>query len=291
MKTKSLPWFRFYTEAADDPKVHRLSDSLYRFWINCLCLAGRHRGILPPIDDIAYHVRKPAAKTLAMRKELSTFGLLDELRPGEFTPHNWAIRQYEADVSTSRVKRFRERRKEPRETSNETDETVSETVSETDETVSETHGNGFMKRFPSVSVSVSDSVSSKKKSSLRKVPREITNAEILDFEANRPAPKPLSKTFPVWFARWTALTKRKQREQDAMRAWIGVVDEDEADLVMACLERYGRSDEVARGVVCNPDKWIYDQSQDGWAGDWPPARASPTWAQKPDRRPDPSQIL
>lgn len=174
MKTKALPWFRFYTEAADDPKIARLSDPLHRFWVNCLCLAGRHQGVLPSIDDIAYHVRKPAVKVLAMRLELSACGLLDELQPDKFTPHNWASRQYEADVSTSRVKKFRERRKEPRSRADETvDETFHETQDTVSETVDETGGNRFMKRFPSVSVS--DSVSGFTEKSARE-----TTAILLD---------------------------------------------------------------------------------------------------------------
>lgn len=172
MKTKSLPWFRFYTEVPDDPKIHRLSDALHRFWVNCLCLAGRHQGVLPEVGDIAYHVRKPDAKVLVMRGELVDYGLIDEVSPGKFIPHNWASRQYEADVSTSRVKRFRDKKKT-------VSETVDETVSETDETVDETVGNGFMKRFPSVSVSVSasdsESVSEKKEvvRQIREPPRDL----------------------------------------------------------------------------------------------------------------------
>ncbi len=75
--------------------------------------------------------------------------------------------------------------------------------------------------------------------------------------------------FDLWWARWVVLTKRKQRNEQALSAWIGHVDESDAPRVMACLERYGSSDEVRRGIVTNADKWIYEQSRDNWEGDWP----------------------
>ncbi len=78
-----------------------------------------------------------------------------------------------------------------------------------------------------------------------------------------------SKEFGNFWARWGALTHRIQRHADALRAWIGVVEPGEESAVMACLERYGASDEVLRGVVSNPEKWLYEQARDEWRGDWP----------------------
>lgn len=75
--------------------------------------------------------------------------------------------------------------------------------------------------------------------------------------------------------RWGALTKRSQSKQAAGVAWFAVVVPETIDVVLACLERYGASDEVARGVVMNPDKWLYVQARDDWTGTWPTARASP----------------
>ncbi len=78
-----------------------------------------------------------------------------------------------------------------------------------------------------------------------------------------------SKEFGNFWARWGALTHRIQRHADALRAWIGVVEPGEEPAVMECLERYGASDEVLRGVVSNPEKWLYEQARDDWRGDWP----------------------
>ncbi len=176
-KPKALQWFRFYTEVVDDPKIHRLSDVLHRFWINCLCLAGRNGGVLPAVDDIAFHIRKPAAKVALMMRELVTLELLEEVSPEKLKPHNWSNRQYEGESSSSRVRHFRERRMKQRET-------VSETLHETDETLHETERNGKVKRLPSAllcSVSdllCSDSVSEVKKNSLRSKSAKRSTAEI-----------------------------------------------------------------------------------------------------------------
>lgn len=239
---KPRSWFRFYVEVPDDPKIHRLSDALYRLWVTCLCLAARHNGILPNLDDVAYRARKPAARVKAMLLELASpaCGLLDQLEDGSFTPHNWKARQYETDNSTSRVREFRDRRKEPRPLADETvDETLQRVSIETN-----------MQRFCSVSVSESGF-------DLKKLPTEAK------------LPGAVSTSFRQFWDRWCALTGRRVRESYACQAWISVVDFETESAAMACLERYGVSNEVRRGAVTNPDKWIYEQARDRWHADWP----------------------
>jgi hypothetical protein len=102
-------WFRMHESTLDDPKVQqRLSDSQFRAWVNLLCLACRHDGVLPPLVDIAFALRrteKEAAKVIA---ELIKHELIDETETG-IEPHNWHGRQYKSDVSNERVKRHRQR--------------------------------------------------------------------------------------------------------------------------------------------------------------------------------------
>ncbi len=78
----------------------------------------------------------------------------------------------------------------------------------------------------------------------------------------------LYREFAPFWESWCALTGRRQRESIACQAWISVVTLELAPAAMACLKRYGSSDEVARGVVTNPDRWIYDQARDKFAGEW-----------------------
>ncbi len=62
---------------------------------------------------------------------------------------------------------------------------------------------------------------------------------------------------------------RKQHKDAACHEWVSVVDVDSEPLVFACLSRYLASDEVSRGAVANPEKWLMEQYRDGWAGTWP----------------------
>lgn len=122
-KTSPLPWFRFYTEALDDPKVQRLPPHLFKTWVNLLCLASQNNGDLPSLDDIAFRLRLSAQDAEQQISELVLAGLID-ITPHGRTPHNWSKRQYVSDNSTDRVRKHRQKKAE-------TPCNVSETASET----------------------------------------------------------------------------------------------------------------------------------------------------------------
>jgi hypothetical protein len=103
-------WFRLYDELLDDPKVQRLSGEDFKAWVNILCLSSRNAGTLPPAKDIAFSLRLDVRKTTAMLERLKDAGLIDEVGGG-LSPHKWGERQYKSDVSTDRVKAFRQRKK------------------------------------------------------------------------------------------------------------------------------------------------------------------------------------
>jgi hypothetical protein len=103
-------WLRLYTSILNDPKVQRLKAEHFKGWINLLCLAKEQDGILPELPDIAFCLRISETEAQELVSTLQRNGLLD--KSGEhFTPHNWESRQYVTDVSTDRVRRFRERRR------------------------------------------------------------------------------------------------------------------------------------------------------------------------------------
>lgn len=120
----SLPWFRFYTEALDDPKVQRLDASTFKHWVNLLCLAARHNGALPHESDIAFALRIDEVAVSSLLDRLVIAGLIDVRKGGPngsyIAPHNWDKRQYKSDTSTERVKRFRQRSRNVTETASET---------------------------------------------------------------------------------------------------------------------------------------------------------------------------
>jgi 5-methylcytosine-specific restriction endonuclease McrA len=108
--TSSLPWFRFYDEALDDPKIQRMPPALFRYWVNVLCLANRGspRGALPPIEDVAFALRIDEETAGKLMAELRRRGLIDDV-DGAATPHNWGSRQFKGDNASQRVKAYRER--------------------------------------------------------------------------------------------------------------------------------------------------------------------------------------
>lgn len=112
-------WFRMYDELLDDPKVQRLSGDDFKAWVNILCLASRADGSLPTVSDIAFALRLDPKKADSMFRRLTDAGLIAEV-DGVSKPNKWDARQYKSDVSTGRVKRFRERSKGVSETPPET---------------------------------------------------------------------------------------------------------------------------------------------------------------------------
>jgi hypothetical protein len=99
-------WFRMYAEVLNDPKAQRLRDADFRGWVNVLCLACQHDGVIPSDDDIAFALRIDVRKAKKLMETLAEAGLIDVTETGR-APHNWSGRQYKSDVSTDRVKRFR----------------------------------------------------------------------------------------------------------------------------------------------------------------------------------------
>lgn len=246
-------WFRAYDEALDDPKIQMLSDKLHRFWWACLCLASKHEGYLPPVQEIAWRLRKSPEVVADMIAELYERRLLD--REGEtFSPHNWAYRQFESDISTSRVREFRERKRNAAETSSKRDETVSETAPE------QTHIQNRADTYTETEL------------------RAPEPPPPIPFPQKPQPPKPTAADLDHISLRWQEfwdLYPRKQRQDFAASQYLSLVTVHCEAAVFACLSRYLASDEVARGVVANPDKWLFEQHRNGWQGDWPRARDSP----------------
>jgi len=112
-------WFRFYDDAVNDPKLLRLPDDLFRAWVTLLCIASKNEGVLPPAEDIALALRIKPAKVCEWITKLVRGGLIDQAG-NSFAPHNWKGRQYKSDVSTDRVKRFRNGKRNVSETASET---------------------------------------------------------------------------------------------------------------------------------------------------------------------------
>lgn len=120
----SMPWFRFFHEALDDPKVQALDGETFKAWVNILCLACRHEGKLPSQQDIAFALRMDNIACGSVLDRLAIAGLIATRKGGAngsyIAPHKWEERQYKSDSSSERVKRYRQRSKKRYETVTET---------------------------------------------------------------------------------------------------------------------------------------------------------------------------
>jgi hypothetical protein len=103
-----------------------------------MCLSAENGGDLPPVEDIAYHLRIPDVETIELMRQLSDAGFLDMSEDGPPVLHNWNGRQQFSaiDNSADRVRKFRERQKEKQAENDEESSlfpeipvTVTETVS------------------------------------------------------------------------------------------------------------------------------------------------------------------
>lgn len=115
-------WFRFYNRVLNDHKVQSLPAHLFKAWVNCMCIASENealRGSLPNIEAVAYALRVTILKADATVSALVAARLF-EWRNGICYAHDWEEWQFQSDVSTDRVKRFRERLRNVSETEDET---------------------------------------------------------------------------------------------------------------------------------------------------------------------------
>ncbi len=84
------------------------------------------------------------------------------------------------------------------------------------------------------------------------------------------APELSGSAFKDWIDPWPRISDF----DSAARAWISVIkDPDSEAAAFSARDRYLASDEVSRGVVAAPHKWLFEQSRSGWAGKWPPKQS------------------
>jgi hypothetical protein len=85
----------------NDAKVQRLPGERFKAWVNLLCVASKHDGILPPLADLAFALRLGEDKIAALLEELAEKGLLDPVagEPLRYAPSRWSERQYKSDAT------------------------------------------------------------------------------------------------------------------------------------------------------------------------------------------------
>ena len=108
----SLPWFRFYREVKDDPKMGELDDATFRVFVECLCWAcecERSGCTGLKMDGVNWAFRRNVTETL---QKLLQKQVLHINEAGELCVTNWEKRQMSSDSSTERVRKYRAKQNE-----------------------------------------------------------------------------------------------------------------------------------------------------------------------------------
>ncbi len=113
------PWIRLYTDSRHKAKLQRLPDHLFKFLINCWTATADNNDELPAIPDLAWDLKIDEGLCGSYVAHLMSIGLLDQIED-KVLPHNWLDRQFLSDISTERVRQFRQRHMKRHETVSET---------------------------------------------------------------------------------------------------------------------------------------------------------------------------
>jgi len=101
-----------YTSTVNNAKVQSLPSPLFKAWVNLLCLAKDNEGAIPPIEEVAFQLRCTEVQARRWIRDLADRRLFDQLEAGvkdsPLVPHDWERHQYVSDLSTGRVRRYRE---------------------------------------------------------------------------------------------------------------------------------------------------------------------------------------
>lgn len=111
--SKTMPWIRLYVEVLDDPKVGLLPPHLKWPWVEYLIVNEKSGGVLPPMPQLVYMLRREQAIIEAELATLVKVGLIDTNADGSLVPHNWGGRQFRGDTTNAkRQQRFKEKRRQ-----------------------------------------------------------------------------------------------------------------------------------------------------------------------------------
>ena len=106
-----MEWFRFYTRTLDCRKVQSLPPSLFKAWVNLLCISSLGGGVLPSSEEISFRLRCSVGQADEWIAELVDRLLIDKTESNHRVMHDWNEHQYVSDDSTSRVRKHREKLK------------------------------------------------------------------------------------------------------------------------------------------------------------------------------------
>lgn len=108
-----MDWFRYYTATLESRKIQDLPPVLFKAWVNLLCIARTHDGVLPPLAEISFKLRCSTKQAALWIFELQKRFLIDEDPVSKLLmPHDWREHQYVSDNVYERVKKHRAKQAE-----------------------------------------------------------------------------------------------------------------------------------------------------------------------------------
>jgi len=111
----ALTWFRMYSEFANDPKVQMMPEHMQRRLVMLFCLRCSNGDVTLHETEIAFSMRISESELL----ETKTLFLEKKFINKNWKILNWEKRQFSSDSSASRVKAWRDKRRNVTETLHE----------------------------------------------------------------------------------------------------------------------------------------------------------------------------
>lgn len=106
----SNPWFKFHSDALNNPKVQRLPAELFRAWVNLMCVTSRCDGRVTSHGDAQFMLRLSESDYWETVKALGEEGLVTLSDDGVIVA-NWDERQFTKKTSAERTRAYRERKR------------------------------------------------------------------------------------------------------------------------------------------------------------------------------------
>lgn len=109
-KDRRPPWIKLHRDVLEQRDINMISDRSHRVLIGLWLLASEDeemQGTLPPVDDIAFRLRKPESEIIESLRELKPFLVGDDI--------NMMSERYQADDKAISLARSRETETEERQ--------------------------------------------------------------------------------------------------------------------------------------------------------------------------------
>ena len=103
------PWFRLYSEFAHDPKIQMLPEAMQRRYVMLMCLKCSETLETLHETEIAFQLRLSEAELIETKQLFVSKNFIDK----QWNLLNWDKRQFVSDSSTMRVRKYRDKKKQP----------------------------------------------------------------------------------------------------------------------------------------------------------------------------------